>query len=69
MANYPEEKEIMLNVRITTPPPQSPNVSPGIMSSCIFDLKPGDNITISGLLVSFARDTDKEMVFGVVEQV
>jgi len=37
MASYPEEKEIMLNVRIATPPPRAPeDVPPGIMSSYIF---------------------------------
>ena len=36
MANYPDEKGmIMLNVR-TTPPPQNPNVPPGLMSSYHF---------------------------------
>ncbi len=65
MANYPEEKGIiMLNVRIASPPPRLPNVEPGKMSSYIFDLKPGDKTTISGPFGEFfARDTDKEMVF------
>lgn len=65
MANYPEEKGIiMLNVRIATPPPNKPSVPPGKMSSYIFDLKPGDTCTISGPFGEFfARDTDKEMVF------
>lgn len=65
MANYPEEKGIiMLNVRIASPPPNNPNVEPGKMSSYIFDLKPGDKVTISGPFGEFfARDTDKEMVF------
>tara|TARA_R110002049_G_scaffold27158_9_gene93665 strand:+ start:257 stop:1480 length:1224 start_codon:yes stop_codon:yes gene_type:complete len=65
MANYPEEKGIiMLNVRIASPPPRLPNVPPGKMSSYIFDLKPGDKTTISGPFGEFfARDTDKEMVF------
>ena len=65
MANYPEEEGIiMLNVRIATPPPQKPNVPPGLMSSYIFDLKPGDKCTISGPFGEFfARDTKKEMVF------
>lgn len=49
MANYPEEKGIiMLNVRIATPPPQVPDAPPGIMSSYIWSLKPGDKVTISG---------------------
>lgn len=66
MANYPEEKGIiMLNVRIATPPPRAPeNVPPGIMSSYIFSLKPGDKVTISGPFGEFfAKETDNEMVF------
>ncbi len=65
MASYPEEKEIMLNVRIATPPPGAPDeVPPGIMSSYIFNLKPGDKATISGPYGEFfAKDTDAEMIF------
>jgi Na+-transporting NADH:ubiquinone oxidoreductase subunit F len=65
MANYPEEKGIiMLNVRIASPPPNKPDVPPGIMSSYIFSLKPGDEVTISGPFGEFfAKDTDNEMVF------
>ncbi len=66
MASYPEEKDIiMLNVRIATPPPRAPEgTPPGIMSSYIFSLKPGDDVTISGPYGEFfARDTDAEMVF------
>ncbi len=49
MANYPEEEGIiMLNVRIATPPPNNPDVPPGIMSSFIWSLKEGDKCTISG---------------------
>lgn len=65
MANYPDEKGIiMLNVRIASPPPGSQGIAPGIMSSYIFNLKPGDKVTISGPFGEFfARDTDKEMIF------
>lgn len=65
MANYPEEKGvIILNVRIAIPPRDNPNVPPGEMSSYIFNLKPGDSVTISGPYGEFyARDTDKEMIF------
>jgi len=65
MANYPEEKGIiMLNVRIASPPPRMPDVPPGKMSSYIFSLKPGDKVTISGPYGEFfAKDTDAEMVF------
>jgi len=64
MASYPEEEGIiMLNVRVATPPPRM-NVPTGQMSSYIFNLKPGDEVTISGPYGEFfARDTDNEMVF------
>jgi Na+-transporting NADH:ubiquinone oxidoreductase subunit F len=65
MANYPGEAGIiMLNVRIATPPPDHPEVPPGVMSSYLFRLKPGDEVTISGPYGEFfAKDTDAEMVF------
>ncbi|MDJ0763313.1 MAG: NADH:ubiquinone reductase (Na(+)-transporting) subunit F [Myxococcota bacterium] len=65
MASYPLEKDIiMLNVRIASPPPNKPNVPPGKMSSYIFNLKPGDECTISGPFGEFfARETDAEMCF------
>jgi Na+-transporting NADH:ubiquinone oxidoreductase subunit F len=65
MANYPLEAGIiMLNVRIASPPPNMPSVPPGKMSSFIFGLKPGDEVTISGPFGDFfAKDTDNEMVF------
>jgi Na+-transporting NADH:ubiquinone oxidoreductase subunit F len=66
MANYPEERGmIMLNVRIASPPPRAPEgIPPGIMSSYIFNLKPGDEVTISGPFGEFyAKDTKAEMVF------
>lgn len=66
MANYPEEKGIiMLNVRIASPPPGvSDDIPPGQMSSYIYSLKPGDKVIISGPFGEFfAKDTDAEMVF------
>jgi Na+-transporting NADH:ubiquinone oxidoreductase subunit F len=65
MANFPlEVGKIMLNVRIATPPPRVPDAPPGQMSSYIFNLKPGDKVTISGPYGEFfAKDTDNEMVF------
>jgi Na+-transporting NADH:ubiquinone oxidoreductase subunit F len=66
MANYPDEHDIvMLNVRIATPPPgASPSTPPGIMSSYLFNLKPGDKTTVSGPFGEFfAKDTANEMVF------
>ena len=66
MANYPEEKGIiMLNVRVATPPPRGPEgIPPGKMSSYLFSLKPGDEVVISGPFGEFfAKDTPAEMVF------
>jgi Na+-transporting NADH:ubiquinone oxidoreductase subunit F len=65
MANYPDERGfIMLNVRVASPPPRLPDVPPGIMSSYMFDLKPGDDVVISGPYGEFyAKETDAEMVF------
>jgi Na+-transporting NADH:ubiquinone oxidoreductase subunit F len=65
MANYPEEKGmVMLNVRVATPPPRVSSVPPGIMSSYIFGLQPGDIVTISGPYGEFfAKKGDAEMVF------
>jgi len=65
MANYPEEEGIiMLNVRVASPPPRMPDVPPGKMSSYIFNLKPGDEVVISGPYGEFfARETDNEMIF------
>jgi Na+-transporting NADH:ubiquinone oxidoreductase subunit F len=66
MANYPDEKGlILLNVRVASPPPRSPEgTPPGKMSSYIFNLKPGDEVTISGPYGEFyAKDTDAEMMF------
>ena len=65
MANYPDEKGvIMLNVRIASPPPNLPDVPPGQMSSYLFGLRPGDEVTIAGPFGEFfARPTENEMCF------
>ncbi|WP_432823797.1 NADH:ubiquinone reductase (Na(+)-transporting) subunit F [Trichloromonas sp.] len=65
MANYPDEKGvIMLNVRVCPPPPAVPDAPPGQMSSYIFNLKPGDRVTVSGPYGEFfAKKTDAEMIF------
>ena len=66
MANYPEERDvIMLNVRIASPPPRAPEgTPPGKMTAYAFNLKPGDEVTISGPFGEFfAKDTEAEMVF------
>ena len=65
MANHPAEGNIvMLNIRIATPPPNIPDARPGLASSYIYSLKPGDTVTLSGPYGEFfAKDTDREMCF------
>ena len=72
MANYPAEGDrIMLTVRIATPPfkpkPQTGfmDVPPGIASSYIFTLKPGDKVIMSGPYGDFhpVFDSKKEMMW------
>ena len=64
MASYPAEKgTVLLNVRIATPPPNV-DCQPGLGSSYLFGLKPGDKITLSGPFGEFfAQETDREMCF------
>jgi len=66
MANHPAEgNRVMLNVRIATPPPPLWNEAPpGLASSYIFNLKPGDKVTVSGPYGEFfIKETDREMVY------
>lgn len=66
LANHPAENGIVsLVVRIALPPPGvDENTPPGVVSSYLFGLKPGDKIQISGPYGNFlATETDNEMVF------
>ena len=71
MANYPAEGDIvMLNIRIATPPfdratgTWKAGIKPGISSSYIFSLKPGDKVRISGPYGDFhILDTKREMLY------
>jgi len=71
MANYPAEGDIvMLNVRIATPPFDRVNggfqkVPPGICSSYIFSLKPGDKVMVSGPFGEFHPiiNSEREMLY------
>jgi Na+-transporting NADH:ubiquinone oxidoreductase subunit F len=73
MANYPDEGDIItLTVRIATPPfkpkeqgPGFMDVNPGIASSYIFSLKPGDKVTMSGPYGDFHPHygTGREMIW------
>src|SRR6056297_2493090 len=70
MASYPAEgREIMLNVRIATPPFDRDkgdwmDVNPGVASSYIFNLKKGDKCTISGPYGEFfINESEAEMLY------
>ena len=76
MANYPDEGDIItLTVRIATPPfkpkdqcpngPEFMDVNPGIASSYIFSLKPGDKVIMSGPYGEFRPQygTGREMIW------
>ena len=70
MASYPAEgREIMLNVRIATPPwDRAKNgwmdVNPGVASSYIFGQKPGDKVIISGPYGEFfINESESEMLY------
>ncbi len=70
MANHPAEGNIvMLNIRIATPPWDRAkggwaDVNPGVCSSYVFNLKPGDKVTISGPYGEFhIKETDAEMIY------
>ena len=70
MASYPAEgRNVMLNVRIATPPwDRAKNdwmsVNPGVASSYIFSRKPGDKVIVSGPYGEFfINDSDAEMLY------
>lgn len=70
MASYPAEgRNVMLNVRIATPPwDRAANgwmkVNPGVASSYIFSRKPGDKVVVSGPYGEFfINDSDAEMLY------
>ena len=65
LASAPYEKELLkFTIRIATPPPGQMDLPPGVGSSFVFNLKPGDRVTISGPYGDFlVKDTDREMCF------
>lgn len=65
IASRPEDKgRIVLNIRLALPPAGTEDIPPGIVSSYLFSLKPGDKVGVSGPFGEFhVQDTDKEMVF------
>lgn len=67
VSNRPVDTEagrIVLNIRLALPPPSVPEAMPGVVSSWLFSLKPGDKADTSGPFGSFrAQPGDAEMVF------
>lgn len=67
IANRPRDtrnRRIVLNIRLALPPPRSPYAPPGIVSSWLFSLRPGDMVPVSGPFGAFrVQDTSREMVF------
>jgi Na+-transporting NADH:ubiquinone oxidoreductase subunit F len=64
LANPPQQdRQIVLVVRLATPPASAPMAPPGQASSYVFSLKPGDSVAVSGPFGEFhATDTSKEML-------
>lgn len=70
MANHPAEGDVvMLNVRIATPPPDRVHggfqrLNPGVCSSYMWSLRPGDKVTLSGPYGEFhVLPSGREMMF------
>jgi Na+-transporting NADH:ubiquinone oxidoreductase subunit F len=65
LANPPEEANLLkFTIRIATPPPGKTELPPGVGSSFVFHLKPGDRVTLSGPYGDFfAKPTEREMCF------
>ena len=64
MANTPAEDELRFTIRVATPPPGAADIPPGVASSFLFTLKPGDRVSLSGPYGDFfVKDTQREMCF------
>lgn len=67
IANRPGDTQagqIVLNIRLALPPPSVPDAPPGLVSSWLFALKPGDSVSVAGPFGTFrTQTTDCEMVF------
>ena len=65
LANPPSERtRLRFTIRIATPPPGAKDLPPGTGSTYIFNLTPGDKVTLSGPFGDFeVRESDREMCF------
>ena len=65
LANPPSEKQTLrFTIRIATPPPGQAAAPPGKGSSYIFNLQPGDTVTLSGPYGDFfVKESQREMCF------
>lgn len=66
IANHANDKDgqITLLIRLALPPQDQEGIPPGIVSSWLFGLHEGDEVTVSGPFGTFAaQDSDREMVF------
>jgi Na+-transporting NADH:ubiquinone oxidoreductase subunit F len=64
LVNRPGQSDrLVLNIRLALPPPKAPQAPPGVVSSYLFSLEPGDSVLASGYYGDFfIRDTDREIV-------
>ena len=66
ISNRPQDTaagRVVLNIRLALPPPTAPDAPPGIVSSYLCSVSPGDRVAVSGPFGSFrAQDTDAEMI-------
>lgn len=63
MANYPGEPHFMFNIRVELPP-RGTGFPPGVGSSYLLGLKPGDKLTLSGPFGEFfIKKTEREICF------
>jgi len=65
LANRPEDRgRVVLLIRLALPPPTVEGAPPGVVSSYLFGLRPGDSVEVAGPYGEFAaRESEREMVF------
>jgi Na+-transporting NADH:ubiquinone oxidoreductase subunit F len=65
IANRPEDAgRVVMDIRLAVPPPGHSEAPPGVVSSYLFALKPGDRLDVAGPYGEFrAKETEREMVF------